>query len=96
MKRTLKEQRDFLKATQGLFAVYSFVNGKREFGYVGLGLIESFEEIARRISEGKQIILMLASSDKECMKYEINNKCRVSYEWCRQFAVAPNYEGIWK
>lgn len=96
MKRTLKSQQEYLKATNGLFAVYSFKNGRRDSGYVVLDMITAFSYIARETAKGNQIILTLATSDKEITKYEIANRCRVPYEWARQFAVSPDYEGIWK
>lgn len=96
MKRTLKAKREYLKATENLFAVYSFVNGKRESGYSSIGLIDAFEEVAKHIAAGKQVIIALGSSDKEITSYEIKNKCRIPYEIAKKFAVRPDFNGDWK
>lgn len=96
MKRTLKAQREYLKVTNGIFAVYSFLNGKRDFGYSNIGLIDAFETIVRCTAEGKQVIITLASSDNEIMRHEIeNNHARASYDFIKQYAVKPDYQGIW-
>ena len=93
MKRTQKANQEYLKATSGLFAVYAFSNGKRESGYIGVGLIDAFEEIARCSSKGYQVLITFASADRELIKYEIEHKCRVPYEVAKQYAVRPNFKG---
>lgn len=95
MKRTLKEQNEYLKKTRNMFAIYSFTDGKREAGYIGVGLITAFETIAKHLADGKQVLITLASSDKELVRYEIDHKCRVPYELAKQFAVRPDFNGTW-
>lgn len=96
MKRTQKVTQEYLKSTANLFAVYAFSNGKRESGYIGVGLIDAFEEIARCSAKGYQVLITLASTDKDVMRYEIENKCRVPYEVAKQYAVKPNFKGEYK
>lgn len=96
MKRTLKAKQEYLKSTDGLFAIYAFKDGKRHAAYLGLGLIDAFEEIARRIAEDCQVLILLTSSDREITDYEIKNHCRVPFEYAKQFAVKPNFQGLWK
>lgn len=95
MKRTLKAQKEYLKETKDLFAVYSFKDGKREEGFTGIGLITAFETIAKHLTNGKQVLITLASSDKDLINYEIEKKCRVPYDFAKQFAVRPDYNGVW-
>lgn len=95
MKRTLKEQNEYLKKARNMFAVYSFTDGKREAGYIGVGPITAFETIAKHLADGKQVLITLASSDKDLINYEIEKKCRVPYDFAKQFAVRPDYNGVW-
>lgn len=95
MKRTLKNQAEYLKNTAHKFAVYSFVNGRRESGYIGIGVIDAFEEAARNTARGKNIVITLQESDKEIMRYEIENKCHAPYEFVLEFAVVPKWTGEW-
>ena len=91
MKRTKKATQEYLKSTDGLFAVYAFSNGKRESGYISVGLIDAFDLITRCSANGYQVLVTLASADKEVMRYEIENKCRAPYEVVKEYAVKPTF-----
>lgn len=93
MKRTQKANQEYLKSTANLFAVYAFSNGKRESGYIGVGLIDAFEEITRCSAKGYQVLITLASADKELIRYEIENRCMVPYEVAKKYAIVPNFKG---
>ena len=89
MKYTQKEVVEFYKETAGKFNVYSFnvKTMRRESAYIGCNCITAFQEMVNRAAEGYLTLVIDDEGEKAATQWEIKNRARVPYDFCKQFAV---------
>ena len=89
MKYTQKKVVEFYKETERQFNVYSFniETKRRESAYLSLDCMTAFQEMVNKSAAGFLVLVIDNDGEKAATKWEIENKQRVSYDYCKQFAV---------
>ena len=89
MNYSQKKVLDYYKQTKGEFNVYSFNpdTKKRDSAYLGLDCLTAFQEMVNKAQQGFLILVLDNDGEGYASRWEIDNKERVSYDTCRQWAV---------
>ena len=89
MKTSQKKVVDFYKETKGKFNVYSFniQTMRRESAYLSLDCMSAFQEMVNKAAAGFLVLVLDEEGEKAASKWEIENHTRVSYDFCKQYAV---------
>ena len=94
MKYSQKKVVEFYKETEYKFNVYSFnvKTMRRESAYLGCNCMTAFQEMVNKSAAGFLVLVIDDEGEKEATKWEIQNHARVTYEFCKQFAVKTYIE----
>lgn len=94
MKYSQKKVVEFYKETEYKFNVYSFnvKTMRRESSYLGCNCMTAFQEMVNKSAAGFLVLVIDDEGEKEATKWEIQNHARVTYEFCKQFAVKTYIE----
>ena len=89
MKYSQKKVVDFYKETANKFNVYSFnvKTMRRDSAYIGCNCMTAFQEMVNKSAAGFLVLVIDDEGEKAATKWEIENRQRVSYDFCKQFAV---------
>ena len=89
MKYTQKKVVEFYKETERQFNVYSFniETKRRESAYLSLDCMTAFQEMVNKSAAGFLVLVIDNEGEEAATKWEIKNGQRVSYDYCKQFAV---------
>ena len=94
MKYSQKKVVEFYKETECKFNVYSFnvKTMRRESAYIGCNCMTAFQEMVNKSAAGFLVLVIDDEGEKVATKWEIQNHARVTYEFCKQFAVKTYIE----
>ena len=89
MKYTQKEVVEFYKETANKFNVYSFniKTMRRESACNGCNCMTAFQEMVNKAAEGYLTLVLDDEGEMAATQWEIKNRARVPYDFCKQFAV---------
>ena len=94
MKYSQKKVVEFYKETECKFNVYTFDvrTMRRESAYLGCNCMTAFQEMVNKAAAGFLVLVIDDEGEKAATKWEIENHARVSYEFCKQYAVRTYIE----